>query len=520
MTQNPPLNIVPGDPNTAPGQPSSKLRPEEAEQRAGERKEEQQAEQKVDATHDRLTLSASLTGARIDNLRETLDSMGTVYKEFYDLGQAKTENANVTTMRGLEPSVLVGSVDSTRFGVEWHEEKWYKPYIESSNQISKLFEHKLFDNPTQTWLTELKPALDLFVQLGTYNPKDYTRKHKNEIWKLVKAKGTSILYGEKGLFNFVLAFDRLKNICPKLNDVAKGDFKWEEFSVEAIKLVLGAGKGKIKGKDDRYAYMVVKKAEEKKTEPVVPGGPQGAIPSPAEKGKVVVEPGKTAVGPAGAVPNPTGKVAVEPKPVPPEVAPVLSTGKIPDFKTPEFYKYYEIDDQKEFEDALKPIDEWLTQDMQKFLKNPRFWEDMGVVGSPERNSKIKMYFDDGDKTGAITGVLFPSLYNLANDYPKFYGDLKNSQSLKYQELFAITMQRALEYYKNINFNRFSIKSVVFLTMFEQAENEDFSKDYRKSILTKLISYCEGMSKEDIGGRADWEESLKEYREQMTKLEKV
>ncbi len=114
----------------------------------------------------------------------------------------------------------------------------------------------------------------------------------------------------------------------------------------------------------------------------------------------------------------------------------------------------------------------------------------------------------------------PSLYNLANDYPKFYGDLKNSQSLKYQELFAITMQRALEYYKNINFNRFSIKSVVFLTMFEQAENEDFSKDYRKSILTKLISYCEGMSKEDIGGRADWEESLKEYREQMTKLEKV
>lgn len=452
---------------------------------------QKQAEgQKVTSTKDRLSLGASLTGARLDNLKDTLESMGTVYKEYYDLGQSKKENENVTTMRGLEPAVLVGSVDSTRFAVEWHDAKWYKPYIESSNQILKLYDKKLFDPPTQTWLNELKPALDLFVQLGKLGDKDYARKHKSEIWKLVKAKGTGILYSEKGLFNFVLAFDRLKNVCPKLNDVAKDDFKWDEFSVEAIGLKLGKRKGKINGKEDRFAWMVVKKAEEKKVE--------DKKPEVDQKTKIPVDPDKE-------------------KKIEPVDTQVV---KIPEFKTPEFYKYYEIDDPKEFEDTLKPLDEWLTPESQKFLNDPKFWENMGVPASDARRSNIKRHFgSDAEryKDGGITSLV-SKIDDLSSNCPNFYSDLKNPKSVEYQKLFSIVMQRLLEYFKNENFDRNMIDNQIFRIMFNYVENDDLDKGYRKNLLTQLTGYCEDMIKFDLGGSARWKELLVEYKEKMKEFE--
>lgn len=199
------------------------------------------------------------SGTERDKLKEELDSQIDFNAENFELGQGEKRSKNIEAIQKLKPEILVGSVDSTRFAMEWHEPKWYKPFVEAAVEVENL--QDLFDEPTKNWMKELEPALKVFRDLDSLNAANYNRDVKKEIWKVVKAHGGKIIYGEKGLFNFLLSYRRIKTLHPDLGKVDQKDFDIGDLSITKIKLVLGSGKGKEGGKKDRFAYTASRKTK-------------------------------------------------------------------------------------------------------------------------------------------------------------------------------------------------------------------------------------------------------------------
>jgi len=200
------------------------------------------------------------TDTDYEEVREDVEQEWSRHIQYYDYGKHETSDGNAENMRRLNPTILVGSVDSDGFKMEWHRPRWYKPFISAAAEITKCYE--ILDPSTKEWFDSLKPAIDVFVDFSAYSERDYRRKHRREIFKIVKKHGGKMIYGSKGLFNFLLAFNRTKNICPKLSQVTEEGFDLADLEISTIKLVVGPKGGKVKGKDHRYAYMLVRNTPE------------------------------------------------------------------------------------------------------------------------------------------------------------------------------------------------------------------------------------------------------------------
>lgn len=193
--------------------------------------------------------------ARLDAVKEDVDKISDIHKEYYDLGESKTSGAKVDVMRKQNPSILVGSVDATRFAMEWHQPKWYREYTQAASEVTKCF--PLLDGPTQKWFKDLEKGLKVFENLQALDDGNFRKQCKSKILGLVKSNGKDFVYGGKGIFNFLLAFNRVKNICPKLSRASEPDFNPVSLEIQNIKLVAGVNVGKKKGQKERYAYMIV-----------------------------------------------------------------------------------------------------------------------------------------------------------------------------------------------------------------------------------------------------------------------
>jgi hypothetical protein len=399
-----------------------------------------------------------------DSLRESLEGEGIKkHENFYDVGQYETDSKEVRAMRDEKPDILVGSVDSTRFVEKWREPEWYRPYTDSAVVVSKC--HSLLDDSTKKWFLKLKPVLDVFVGLRSLSDRDYKRRYKNEIFKIVKAKGSNSVYGTDGALNFLLAFNRIMDIYPDLKKALNKDFKVDELSVSEIKLSVGGGKGKEGGKSDRKAYMLVKKEE-----------PTVSVP--------------------------------DRQPVPePQV-------EIPEFGTPEFHKKYEITDAEEFKKALRPLDIWLSKDKLAEISDPKFWENLGVPASDQRRSNVKRLFEG--KGGAISSLIV-HFSTLSGEYTKFFADTENPLSKKYRDLFGLVMQRLFEYYRDENFDHAAIQLNVLMTLDSYIDNEDLNKEYRKSLIEKAISYVSDLKSFDSGRLDEWEALEVGYRAKLREI---
>ncbi|MFH1534134.1 MAG: hypothetical protein ABID64_04340 [Nitrospirota bacterium] len=338
------------------------------------------------AAAQRLVLRKATSGSSRDVVRESLEKRGDIHKEYYKMSESETDNENVKKMRKLKPTVLVGSVDSTRFTQKWHEAKWYKPYINAASQISKL-ESKL-DPATKKWFKDLKPALDVFLKLGTYTGSDRVlkRKYQKDIWALVKKSGSDIVYGKKGVLNFLLAFRRITNVNSNLDDL----------SVEQIKLTLGDGVGKKKGAKSRFAYMIVKEEQ---------------------KAQLKVKP------------------KVKPK-VQPKVKP-----KVEQFGSEEFCKKYEIAKPDVFKKDLDQFKEWITDDKMKYLQDKDFWKEKPGETPGQADARFMGLFSS--KRAGIR-KLYTGLTGL-DLYEKWFAEANDDTSRKYKLLYFWVVKRMAEY---------------------------------------------------------------------------
>jgi hypothetical protein len=422
-------------------------------------------ESATDFTNERTSFKSTLASSfSILKLQEAISERASFFITHYELGEAEKTDANVQKMKKLKPAVLIGSVDSTRFARKWHEAKWYKPYIDAAAQLSKC--EKLLDPATKKWFQELKPALDVFLKLGTYTGSDriLKRKYRKDIWKLVKKNGSDIVYGKKGVLNFLLAFRRITNVHSKLKEVTKKDFKLDDLSVEQIKLTLGEGVGKKKGASDRFAYMIVKK--EQKAQPKV---------------KPASEPSEKAL----------------------------------QFGGEEFCKKYEIRKPAEFKKDLDQFKEWVTDEKMKYLQDRDFWKKKPGETDAQTDARFMRLFAD-KKIGIRK--LYVDLSGL-DVYEKWFAEANDDASRKYKLLYLWVVKRMAEYAQKYESNSRILKDSlldyhkqVMLTGSLLKGKSD------KVVLMQFIDSSEYLMKndDDVMERIKWRKLNAKYKKDFSK----
>ncbi len=434
------------------------------------------------AAAQRLALRLATSGTSRDVLRDSLEKKGDIRKEYYKMSEAVTDSENVKKMRKLEPITLVGSVDATRFQQVWYRARWYKPYINAAAQISKL-ESKL-DPSTKKWFKELKPALDGFVKMAGYTGSDRVlkKKYHKDIWKLIRKHGDDMVYGPKGILNFLLAFRRVTNIYPKLKNATDANFKIAELPVQYIKLTLGSGKGVNGGKKDRHAYMLIKKEKPvvKKSPPVV-----NKKTAPKKKTPAVVQ------GP----------------PIVPKKAPV--------FGTKEFYEYYEITDSVEFEKELSEFDKWNTDPAYLKIKKPNFWDLDRAETSRRREVIYLELFEYG--VGKIF-ELYSTLGTFKLTYPKWFKEGVGPKARKLQELNFWAAKRMAEYTRDYVPDR-AMKKMRLLQIHESILDIAVlrkSHPKKKMILEQLFESAKYMEVNDPNPTSTdkWEKLRIKYKKEL------
>jgi hypothetical protein len=447
------------------------------------------------AAAQRLALRLATSGTSRDTLRDSLELNAGIKKEYYKMGEAVTNTENAKKMRKMEPVALVGSVDDTKFQQVWHNARWYRPYTNAAAQISKL-ESKL-DPSTKKWFKTLKPALDAFVAMGGHSGSDRSlnRKYRSDIRKLVKKHGSDMVYGSRGVLNFLLAFRRVTNIYPKLKNATDADFDTKDLPVDYIKLMVGGGKGVTGGKKDRHAYMLVRKKKpvSKKTPPV-------------KKPKAVEKP--------------------VPKKVPPETKkpPVVlkkpdpAVKKAPAFGASEFYKYYEITDSAEFDKELSEFDAWSTDPDYLKIKKPNFWS-LDAAETPMRRDVIyQKLFEVG--AGSIY-ELYSTLGSFKFTYPKWFKEGVDAKAKEIQELYFWAAKRMAEYTNDYvpstitrETNLLQIhESVLDIAILRKSHPK------KKMILEQLVKSAKYMEENDPvpASTAKWEKLHVKYKEELDLL---
>ncbi|MCX6734941.1 MAG: hypothetical protein NTZ25_03450 [Candidatus Peregrinibacteria bacterium] len=417
-------------------------------------------------TDESLGWAKELMGIKGSNdrtkLKEELDSQAEIKPAFFDLGDSKVDKKLSTEVNAAEPNVLVGSVDATGFETKWHETKWYKPFAESSSQIDKL--KPLFDEPTLEWYNSLSPAFETFKKLDGMDPKDFSKNVKKEIWNIVRNKGgEQMIYGPNGFFNFVLAFDRIKNLYSPLDLANVDTFQLKDIPVKKIKLVAGKGKGEKEGEKDRFAYAVIAKNK--------PAPGPGNVAVPDEKPQVDPNPGD----------------AGKKNDVPP--AKPLEADKIPVIGTPEFFAKYEIADvdHEDFVKGIEVFDNFLNNKERgiEFLER----KDWLTKANGENDSQYETRMNKLFGTGGEIENLRNTSHDAMGLYSEFYNDFSNPESYKYVKLFTLLRLRISNYadknnpdtFDRLNTMRFCHEEIVeMLEPIKAGEN-------RVDVLKQLVS---------------------------------
>jgi len=424
-------------------------------------------ESAIDFSNERASYKSTLGSFfSISKLQEKISEKASFFITHYELGQAEKTDANVQKMRKLKPAVLLGSVDSTRFAQKWHEAKWYKPYIDAATQLSKY--EKLLDPATKKWFQEVKPALDVFLKLGTYTGSDRVlkRKYHKDIWKLVKKNGSDSVYGKKGILNFLLAFRRITNIHSNLDDL----------SVEQIKLTLGEGVGKKKGANARFAYMIVKK--EQKVQPKAKIQPKVA---PKSKVKPVSKPSE----------------------------------KVEKFGGEEFCKKYEIRKPAEFKKDLDKFKEWITDEKMKYLQDRDFWAKKPDETPAQADARFMRLF--ASKRAGIR-KLYIDLSGL-DIYEKWFVEANDDASRKYKFLYFWVVKRMAEYTQKYESNSGILKDSLLDYHKQLMLTEGLLKGKNdKVVLMQLIDSSEYLMKndDDVIERIKWKKLNAKYKKDFSK----
>lgn len=455
------------------------------------RKQRSIAPESLDSIRELLGLKLDVKGAaERGKLKEELDSQVDFNIEKFDLGQAEKKSKEIEAIQKLKPEILIGSVDSTRFAMEWHEPKWYKPFVEAAVEVENL--QDLFDESTKQWMVELDPALNVFQDLAGLDSKNYNKNVKKEIWKLVKTHGGKIIYGEKGLFNFLLAYRRIKNLHPDLGKADQEDFDVEDLSVTKIKLVLGNGKGKVGGKDYRSAL-----AASRKNKPELPIEPKKKEPDEKKDEKKNGDPN-----------NGTN---------------------FPPVGSNDFFKIYKIDDPKDketFNGSVQKFEQFLNNKERglEFLKNEKIFDKKADESNDQHLTRLGKIFASEDAS-----ELFP-LYNefgpFQLKFEEFCMDKKNPDNVKYQELFFWVTKRMIDYVKYLEVNNhltandaIEAQKSYHMSMLDGGKFfiDSGDKANQKMILEQLVASAEFMVTNSVSGE-DYKAQLEEYKKKLKEID--
>lgn len=423
-------------------------------------------------------------GSERAKLREQLDSQVEFKSTTFELGKSDVPGELNTEVNAANPEVLVASVDATRFAMKWHKSDWYKPFVKSAVKVAKLKD--LFDGPTAKWCADLSPALEIFQKLSTYDDVKFKKNVKPEIWKLVKAGGEKMIYGKDGLFNFLLAFDRLQNFYSPLQLADREDFKLADLpAVKKIKLVRGNGVGRKGGKNDRFAYAAVRKGA-KQAEPAKPKEVDPA--KPLEKPK---------------------EVGVE----------------FPAIGTPEFFVKYEIDkaQQPDFMAKIKLFNDFLANKDRgvAFLQRTDWLKKDKNETDGQYTVRMVKLFDDA--SGEIA-TLRTAFIDTADLNEKFYQNPDNPDAFKYVNLYTLATLRSIDFAdKNLaedgpgrvaKLKRYHNELVEALDPLKSGVN-------KKAVLPQLVisaNYLyenteddEDMDGDKVFDKEKWKKSLEEYK---------
>lgn len=352
----------------------------------------------VQAGSGREAVKAELsTNQGLEALKSNVEVNGGKHIQYFGYAETTASGPEVEKMQKLDPFAVVGSADADGYKMEWHEPEWYLPFVEDATEISKL--ESLLDEPSKQWFKDVKPALDVLIKLGTYGEKDYKRNHKKDIFALVKKKGDKIFYGKSGVFNFLTAFHRIKAICPKLGGADSKGFDATKTGIETIKLMVGAKGGKIEGKDERFAYMLVRK-------PAIAG---------------------TAGG--GAVLGPVTNDGVESPSVP---------SRLPDVGSDAFLKKYEIAeaDKGLFDQLYGNVSVWLRGG------NANLTDESFANKVEYENGEAIFFGDHPDSVNALLG----DLHEFSNKFANFFEDGSNPKALEVQNLYFYAVKQKIAFF--------------------------------------------------------------------------
>lgn len=467
--------------------------PAASEKLSKNRQQRSIAPESMDYARELLGLKLDVKGkTERSKLKEELDVQIDRNFEKFDLGQAEKKSKEIEVIQKLKPEILIGSVDSTRFAMEWHEPKWYKPFVEAAVEVENL--QGLFDEPTRQWMKELEPALKVFQGLAALDSKNYNKNVKKEIWKLVRTHGGKIIYGEKGLFNFLLAYRRIKTLHPNLGGADKEDFDVENLSNMKIKLVAGNGKGKKGGEKDRFAFAASRKNKiESPVEPEKKGEPKKKEPETKKND------------------DPDRKT------------------NFPPVGSNDFFKIYKIEDPKDieiFNESVLKFEQFLNNKDRglEFLKNPGVFDKKSGEDPNQHLIRLGKIFASED-----TSELFP-LYNefspFQMKFEEFCMDKRNPESVRYQELFFCVTKRMIDYVKYLEGNNhlsepdaIEAQKSYHMSMLEGGRFfvDSGDKANQKMVLEQLVASAEFMVAKSVNSD-DYKAQHEEYKKKLKEID--
>lgn len=439
--------------------------PSKAEQQPDRKHQDILNNRKMDLAKDLLGIKVENTGKNErEKMKEALDAQAEIKSATFDIGKSDVPNELRDEVDAANPEAVVGSVDAHKFKMEWHKPDWYKPFTEATANINNL--KSLFDEPTMEWYKSLSPAFEVFQNLAKMSDKDFAKNVKKNIWDLVKKKGgEEMVYGAKGFFNFVLAFQRIAGMYSPLKDLA-GDknFDLTAMSVKKIKLVAGKNLGEQDGKNDRFAYAIIRK---------------GAV---EQKG--------------------------------PEQ-------KTPEFND-EFFTKYKIDpkNRADFMAGVKLFDDFLKNPERgaKFLTTSDWMEKKEKETDAQFNIRMNKLFSDGGE-----------IYNLRAGfdqarvlYDKFYTDASNPSAVKYASLYNLATLKTIEYIdKNFDESR-EVRTARFVEYHKSlVEALDPVRSMKNPFaLKQLVDSTKYLSENDpVGSKENWKKRSDSYAAELAALDK-
>lgn len=435
----------------------------------------------VDSQAVRLGLRRDLTAVPREQFKESLEGGFKVHREFYESGNAAGGSDQLKEVQKDKPDAVIASVDSDGFPQIWREPDWYREYLVAARELSNLYE--VLDSDSRAWFDDLKPVIDGFVALEGLSSRDFNRKYKNEIWKLTVANGNRKIYGPRGALNFLLAYNRAKNVYPTIADAEPGEL--------VLKLVMGEGSGDKAGAKDRFASTAVK------------------VVKADDGGAVIDEPVRRAAEPELAAGKREAEVAVgEAGSEQPELP--TEEAKQPEFMSTEFYKQFGIEDPADVEsfvgyyDGFRPLLGQIED-----LKSPDYWTNLDKADKDSLYGKGKA---DGYWFQAAT------LEEFRTGFESFWKS-GHSEAIELRELNFWLLKRLIEYSSGDGQEQVTDDGYEILCkkLVDSYEGVDVALMNDKTLLAQLVDAAHYLAKNDVLDPDSWARKEVYYQELLSKI---